>query len=147
MNRILLPLLIMFFMALAACGRGQSVNGHTLNTAYRSVKMMKERVPPDSRMEFEVSFWTIRDAHKDNEEFLDAVDGKTAMQIIEMAKEIYQERKSTGFKGYELYNSWEEMIANYDKVRMNQDKDKVSTKRNFDTPNTTILYNLRAPQR
>lgn len=147
MNRPLLSLLILFCLALAACGRGQSVNGHTLNTAYRSVKVMKERVPPDSRMEFEVSFWTIRDAHKDNEEFLDTVDGKSAMQIIDMAKQIYQERKAAGFKGYEKYNSWEEMIANYDKERIDQDKSKAGAKRNFDSPNTTIMYNLRAPQR
>lgn len=151
------PITLIFFICscllLDGCGRGQTVDGHTLSTAYRSVKRMKERVPPESRMEFEVSFWTIRDANKDNEAFLDAVDGKSAFQVIEAAKEIYQERKASGFELYKPYKTWEEMIANYDKIRMNQDKTKVAgsagkrESRDFDSPNTTILYNFRAPQK
>jgi len=40
------------------------------------------------------------------------------------------------------------MIAKFDKERMDQDKKHiVDVKRNYDSPNTTILYNLRAPQR
>jgi hypothetical protein len=139
--------LIILCLALTACGKGGTINGHTARTAYRSVKTMKERLPPNNKVEFEVAFWTIRDAKPSEEEFLDAVDGKSPYEIIDMGKEIYQQRKSTGFKGYEKYNSWEEMIAKYDKERSDQDKKHVSTSKNFDSPNTTILYNLRAPQR
>jgi len=45
--------------------------------------------------------------------FLDVVDGKTPEEIIAIGKEIYQERKAAGFKGYEEYSSWEEMIAKF----------------------------------
>jgi hypothetical protein len=147
MKRSPLAFFIIICLALTACGKG-GINGHTARTAYRSVKIMKEKLPPDNKIEFEVSFWTVRDANKSEEAFLDAVDGKSAYEIIDMGKEIYQQRKSSGFKGYEKYSSWEEMIANYDKERMDQEKKHVvDTKRNYDSPNTTILYDLRAPQR
>jgi hypothetical protein len=143
MKRILTIFFITTCLILAACGKGQTVNGHTLNTAYRSVKFMKEKIPPESRVEFEVSFWTIRDANKSNEEFLNVVDGKSAFQIIEIGKEIYQQRKSSGFKDYEKYNSWEEMIAKFEKERMDQEKTHTKGEKNFDSKNYSVLYNLR----
>lgn len=147
MKRSPLLFLIILCLALTDCGRGGTINGHTARTAYRSVKLLKEKLSPDNRVEFEVSFWTIRDANSSEDAFLDAVDGKSPFEIIDMAKEIYQQRKTTGYKGYEKYNSWDEMIANYGKERSDQDKKHVSGKKDFDSPNTTILYNLRAPQR
>jgi hypothetical protein len=139
-------LLIALILAITGCSRGGSINGHTTRTAYRSVKTIKQRLPPDNRVEFEVSFWTIRDAHKSDEEFLDVVDGKSPFDIIDMAKEIYQQRKASGFKPYEKYNSWDEMIAKFDKERIDQDKGNVKTERNYDSPNGSVIYNLRARQ-
>ncbi len=147
MKRFPILFFIIFCLALTACGRGGTINGHTARTAYRSVKMLKERLPPDNRVEFEVAFWTIRDEKKSDDEFLEAVDGKSPFEIIDMGKEIYQQRKSTGFQGYEKYNSWEEMIAKFDKERIEQDKRPGSTKRDESRKNGTILYNLRTPNR
>jgi hypothetical protein len=98
-------------------------------------------------VEFEVSFWTIRDANSSEDAFLDAVDGKDPWEIIDMGKEIYQQRKTSGFKGYEKYNSWDEMIAQFGKERIDQDKKPGSTKREENRKNGTILYNLRTPNR
>lgn len=139
--------LIILCLALTACGRGQQVNGHTTRTAYRSVKTIKERLPPDNKVEFEVSFWTIRDSKKTDDEFLDVVDGKDPWEIIDMGKEIYQQRKASGFKGYEKYNSWEEMIAQFDKERIAQETKKGSTKREDTRKNGSILYDMRAPEK
>lgn len=147
MKRLTLFFFIILCLALNACNKGGTVNGHTARTAYRSVKMIKERLPPDNKVEFEVSFWTIRDAHPADDEFLETVDGKSPWEIIDMAKEIYQQRKSTGFKGYEKYNSWDEMIAKFDKERMDQETRPGSTKREDTKKNGTILYNLRVPNR
>lgn len=147
MKKLPLLLLIIISIVLTACGKSNSVNGHTMRTAYRSVKMIRDKLPPDNKIEFEVSFWTLKDASKSEAEFLDNVDGKSPWDIIDMGKEVYQQRKSTGFKGYEKYNSWEEMIAKYDKERMDQDKQHPKAAKDYDSPNTTILYNLRAPQR
>jgi hypothetical protein len=147
MKRSPLLFLIILCLVLTACGKGGTINGHTARTAYRSVKMLKDKLPPDNKIEFEVSFWTIRDSKPAEEEFLDAVDGKTSWEIIDMGKEIYQQRKSSGFKGYEKYNSWEQMIAQFDKERIDQETKKGSTKREDSRKNGSILYDMRSPNK
>ena len=143
MKKLPTLLLVLSCITLTACGKGQEINGHNTSTAYRSVKAMKNRLSPDKRIEFEVSFWTIRDAKKDNKEFLDVVDGKTPEEIIAIGKEIYQERKATGFKGYEQYSSWEEMIAQFGKERIDQDNRKGKSKEAQDKDKANdVLYKL-----
>ena len=141
MKKLPTLLLILSCTALLACSKGQEINGHNTKTAYRSVKALKNRLSPDSRIEFEVSFWTIRDAKKDDKEFLNAVDGKKPEEIIAMGKEIYQQRKAAGFKGYEEYSSWEEMIAKFGKERIDQDNRKGKSKEDKDKAND-VLYKL-----
>jgi hypothetical protein len=143
MKKLPALLLILSSATLIACGKGQEINGHNTATAYRSVKALKNRLSPDNRIEFEVSFWTIRDAKKDDKEFLDVVDGKTPEEIIAIGKEIYQERKGAGFKGYEEYSSWEEMIAKFGKERMDQDNRKGKSKEAQDKDKANdVLYKL-----
>lgn len=125
---------------LTACGRGEKVNGHNIRTAYKSVKVLKERLPPEKRIEFEVSFWTIRDAQKADNEFLKAVDGKNPVEIIEMGREIYQQRKTAGFKGYEQYSSWDDMITKFSQERSQQGAIKKEEAR--DKAND-VFYNLQ----
>ena len=143
MKKLPTLLLILSCTTLIACGKGQEINGHNTATAYRSVKALKNRLPPDNRIEFEVSFWTIRDAKKDDKEFLDVVDGKTPEEIIAIGKEIYQERKNAGFKGYEEYSSWEEMITKFGRERMDQDNRKGRSKAEMDKEKANdVLYKL-----
>jgi len=143
MKKLPTLLLILGCATLIACSKGQEINGHNTATAYRSVKSIKNRLSPDQRIEFEVSFWTIRDAKKDNKEFLDVVDGKKPEEIIAIGKEIYQERKAAGFKGYEQYSSWEEMIAKFGKERIDQDNRKGKSKEAQDKDKANdVLYKL-----
>ena len=143
MKKLATLLVILCCTTLVACGKGQQINGHTTKTAYRSVKALKNRLPPESRIEFEVSFWTIRDAKKDDSAFLDAVDGKTPQEIIVLGKEVYQERKAANFKGYEHYSSWEEMITNFGKERLDQENRKGTTaKEDPSKPNDSVIYKL-----
>lgn len=145
MKKLPALLLVLCCLSLMACSKGQQINGHNTNTAYRSVKALKNRLPPDKRIEFEVSFWTIRDAKKDDDEFLDIVDGKTPDEIIAIGKEVYQDRKAAGFKDYEQYSSWEEMIARFGKERIDQENRKGGTKLGLDKnkPNDSVLYKLQ----
>ena len=122
MKKLLTLLIILGCTTLIACGQGLEINGHNSRTAYKSVKAIKNRLPDDKRMEFEVSFWTIRDAQKDNDEFLDSVDGKNPQEIIALGKEIYQQRKNAGFKGYSEFASWDEMIAKFGQERIDQER-------------------------
>ena len=143
MKKLPTLLLILSCATLIACGKGQEINCHNTSTAYRSVKALKNLLPPDNRIEFEVSFWTIRDAKKDDKEFLDVVDGKTPEEIIATGKEIYQERKTAGFKGYEQYSSWEEMITKFGKERMDQENRRGRSKEEMDKEKANdVLYKL-----
>jgi len=139
MKKLPALLLILSCASLMACGKGEEINGHNTKTAYRSVKTLKNRLSTDARIEFEVSFWTIRDAKKDDKEFLSIVDSKKPNEIIALGKEIYQQRKQSGYKGYENYTSWEEMITKFGKERMDQDNRKGKSKEDKEND---VLYKL-----
>ncbi len=139
MKKLPALLLILSCASLLACGKGEEINGHNTKTAYRSVKTLKNRLSTDARIEFEVSFWTIRDAKKDDKEFLSIVDSKKPNEIIALGKEIYQQRKQSGYKGYENYKNWEEMIAKFGKERMDQDNRKGKSKEDKEND---VLYKL-----
>jgi hypothetical protein len=139
MKKLPALLLILSCTSFLACGKGEEINGHNTKSAYRSVKTIKNRLSTDARIEFEVSFWTIRDAKKDDKDFLSAVDSKKPNEIIALGKEIYQQRKQAGYKGYENYTSWEEMIAKFGKERMDQDNRKGKSKEDKEND---VLYKL-----
>lgn len=141
MKKLFTLLLILSCTTLIACGKGQQINGHNTRTAYKSAKSIKNRLPGDNRIEYEVSFWTIRDAKKDDSEFLDAVDGKNPQEIIALGKEIYQQRKNAGFEAYAQYSSWEEMIAKFGQERIDQEKPKGKDAGAKDKAND-LLYKL-----
>lgn len=138
MRMLSVLLLIAVCGTLTACSKGSEINGHTLNTAMKSVRYMKERMPPEKRTEFEVSFWTLRDALKNQEEFLEAVDGKNPDQLIAAGKKLYEERKAAGIAEYNQYKTWEEMISKF-----NHDKSEQGAKKRDPRDNQrTILYKL-----
>jgi hypothetical protein len=143
MKKLSTLLLIFCCASLVACSKGQEINGHNTSTAYRSVKALKNRLPAENRIEFEVSFWTIRDSKKDDKEFLNTVDGKTPQEIIALGKELYQERKAAGFKGYEEYTSWENMITKFSQERNDQDNRKGRSKEAIEKDKANdVLYKL-----
>lgn len=136
-------LLIISSLTLVACGKGEQINGHNTNTAYRSIKAIKNRLPTDNRIEYEVSFWTIRDSIKDDAEFLNTVDGKNPQQIVELGKQIYDKRKAEGFKDYEQFTTWEAMIAKFGKERIEQDR--AHGKKDAPDPRQgSVMYKLKS---
>lgn len=135
-------LLVLGCISLVACGKGEQINGHTTKTAYKSVKALKNRLPASNRIEFEVSFWTIRDANKDEAKFLEIVDGKKPEEIIAMGKEIYQQRKAAGFANYNQYSSWEDMISKFGVERDEQDSRKGRKKEDAKDKANDVLYKL-----
>ena len=89
-------------ISLFGCTSGNEVSGRSIKSANRSVNRIKDRLPTEQRIEFEVSYWTLRDSIKTRDEFLDTVGGKTPEQLIKLGKEVFQQRKNTGFKNYYL---------------------------------------------
>ena len=132
--------LISVILLLMACNNGQKINGHSEKTVYRSVQMIKPRLPENTRLEYEISFGLLREAEKDNAIFFKSIDGKTPAELIAMGKEIFQQHKSEGLAEYQKYETWENMIANYQKERAAQ---KVETDIKKDSENNrAINYKL-----
>jgi len=142
MKKLSTWLIILSCTLLMACGKGDQINGHTTKTAYRSVKALKNRLSPDHRIEFEVAFWTIRDANKEEAKFLTIVDGKKPEEIIALGKEIYQQRKDAGFANYTQYTSWEDMISKFGQERDDQDNRKGRKKEDARDKANDVLYKL-----
>jgi len=142
MKKLPILLILLSCTALIACGKGQEINGQNMKTAYRSVRVLKERLPQENRIEFEVSFWTIRDANKDDKQFLDIVGGKSPQEIIEIGKQVYQERKNANYKGYDQYSSWGEMITKFGRERIDQDNRKSPKKEDAKDKANDVLYKL-----
>ncbi len=141
MKKLSFCMVLLTCSLLIACGKGDQINGHNTKTAYRSVKALKNRLPANSRIEFEVAFWAIRDANKDDSQFLDAVDGKKPEEIIGLGKEIYQKRKDEGFAAYSQYKNWEDMISKFSAERDEQDI-KGKKKEDAKDKANDVLYKL-----
>lgn len=141
MKKLPILLLMLSCTSLIACSKGSQINGHNTRTVYKSVKALKNRLSPDARIEFEVSFWMLRDSIKSEKDFLNAVDGKKPEEIIGLGKELYQQRKNNGFPGYEKYSSWDNMIAQFGKERIDQDNRKGQKEDPKDKAND-VLYKL-----
>ncbi|MCK4841194.1 MAG: hypothetical protein KAT04_04850 [Methylococcales bacterium] len=128
-------------ISLFGCTSGNEVSGRSIKSANRSVNRIKDRLPTEQRIEFEVSYWTLRDSIKTRDEFLDTVGGKTPEQLIKLGKEVFQQRKNTGFKNYDQYSSWDQMIAQFTQERFEQNKRKKIDNRTQGGANN-VLYNL-----
>lgn len=125
---------------LTGCIAGDEVNGNSIKSANRSVNRIKDRLSTEQRIEFEVSYWTLRDSIRNNDEFLDAVGGKNVEELIVMGKEVFQQRKNSGFKKYDQYDNWEHMIAENTQKRIDQNKHRQKTEPRDRSNN--VLYTL-----
>ncbi|WP_347989378.1 DUF6694 family lipoprotein [Methylomonas sp. AM2-LC] len=141
MKKLSVVLVLAICVVLTGCNKGQQINGSSLKTVNRSMTSIKERLPLDQRIEYEVSFWTLRDDIRNNKDFLDAVDGKTPEQLIEVGKELFLKRKAAGVKEYEQFNNWDQMIAQYTQERIDQNRKKTPDDRDKKNPHS-VTYKL-----
>jgi hypothetical protein len=124
---------------LSGCSSSDEVSGRSMRSANKSVIFIKRHLPTDQQVEFEVAFWTIRNATPNSKEFLDKVGGKKADDIIALAKAIFQQRKNEGAKDYQQFTSWDQMIAKYNQERIDQTKHKKADARD---EKNNLLYKL-----
>jgi len=138
--RILSTIFVFIMCAfLIGCSGGPEVSGRSIKSANKSVARIKDRLAPEQRIEFEVSYWTLRDSIRNSDEFLDTVGGKNVEELIILGKEVFQQRKDAGFKDYEQYSNWDQMIAKYTQQRIDQGKRKRPDPRD---KGNSVLYNL-----
>lgn len=107
---------------LTACGNAGQINASSLKTAHKSVGFIKEHLPANQRVEFEVAYWALREQIKNDEEFLKAIDKKMASDVITMAKANFDKIKAVGGKEYAMYENWEQMITKQTQKRSEQDR-------------------------
>jgi len=136
-------LVFLLVALLAGCNKSNQINGSSLKTVNRSISQIKEKLPLDQRIEFEVSFWTLRDEIRNNKDFLDEIDGKTPEQLIEHGKELFAKRKATGKEGYEQYANWDQMISQYTQERIDQNRKKSPDARDKNPP-ARVDYQLHS---
>jgi len=142
MRKTFIFFICLFCIFSIGCGGKPTINGRNIQAAFKSMNRMKYYLPDEQRMEFEIGFWTIRDALGNSDEFLDTVDGKTAPEIVALGKKYFQQRKAAGIPAYTKYASWDDMISKVIAERKAQSIPKSRmTKRDRDN---NILYNLRA---
>ena len=132
-------IILSFCALLVGCSKGNEINGRSLRTANKSVSYIKDRLPVEQRVEFEISFWSLRDEIRNNKEFLDMIDGKTPEELIALGKELFQKRKNAGFKEYAQFDSWEQMISHYTEERLDQNRRSRPDPRD---KNNNVLYKL-----
>lgn len=137
----LTPVVLLFLTCslLVACSKSNEVNGRSMKTANKSVSYIKDRLPTDQRIEFEVSFWTLRDEYRDSKEFLNTIDGKNPEQIIELGRGLFEKRKQSGFKDYEQFANWDQMITQYSQERIDQNR---KTKADPRDKANNVMYKL-----
>ncbi|MEN8260642.1 MAG: DUF6694 family lipoprotein [Pseudomonadota bacterium] len=113
--RSLFTAIVFLFLTLISigCSTERSINASNDRTLLRSVKTMKEYLPSQERVEFEVAFWTLKESASSAEEFRDVVDGKTASELIALAKKNFAEQQAAGFRRFQTYPSWEAMIEKF----------------------------------
>lgn len=99
------------------CGKGDQINANSDNSLYRSVTTLQRRLPEQERVEFEVSFWSLKQFAVSESTFRTQVNGKTVPEVIEMGKENFAAQKVAGNPDYHKYQSWEVMIAELVKER------------------------------
>ncbi|MGR8930169.1 MAG: DUF6694 family lipoprotein [Gammaproteobacteria bacterium] len=134
MKRATSVLIFLICSLLVGCNKSHQINGSSLKTVSRSVNSIKDKLPLDQRIEFEVSYWSLRDEVRNNKDFLNAIDGLTPDQLIAKGKEIFEKRRAAGLKDYQQYASWEQMIAEYTQERIDQNRKKSPDPRDKGNP-------------
>ncbi len=107
----------LFSLLTVACSGEATINGKNDRSASMTMRKVKHYLPVEQQLEFEIAYWTTRDAVKDNRVFLDTVDGKTAAEVIEMGKKYFAERKAAGIPAYTKYDSWDDMLVKVSEER------------------------------
>ncbi len=103
--------IILVCLFVVACGGEPTVNGKNSRAAAATMRRVKHYMPVEQQLEFEIAYWTTREAVGDNRKFLNTVDGKTGAEIIELGKQYFSERKASGIPAYTKYDSWGDMLA------------------------------------
>lgn len=134
MKKATTVLIFIICSLMIGCNKSHQINGSSMRTVNRSINGIKGKLPLDQRIEFEVSYWSLRDEVRNNKEFLNEIDGMTPETLIARGKEIFKKRKASGIKEYQQYANWDQMIAEYTQERIDQNRKKSPDPRDTTNP-------------
>ncbi|WP_026147206.1 hypothetical protein [Methylomonas sp. MK1] len=97
--------------SMTACSKANQINARSLQSAQKSVFYIKDHLPLEERIPFEVAYWLLRDQIKNNDEFLQVINGKTSKELVGLGKDNFAKRKASGDTEYAQYENWEQMIS------------------------------------
>ncbi|BCX89555.1 hypothetical protein MIN45_P1928 [Methylomarinovum tepidoasis] len=111
---VIIVLTVIFVLPVACSGRGK-IHATSLRSAYDSIRKVKNYIQDDSKkLEFQIAIGTLQQLKTeegDTKLFLKTIDGKTADEIIALAKEEVNARILKGDPRYSKYQSWDQMVA------------------------------------
>ncbi len=110
MNIRMLVVLLATMFLVTGCGKGGKINASSSKTLYRSMTSLKGGLPERQRIEFEVSFWSLKQTSAGDKAFRSMVGGKTVDEVIAMGRDNFAQRKAAGEKEYDKYNDWNSLI-------------------------------------
>jgi len=121
--------LVLLALLTTGCGAPDQINARNLQAAHKSMNRIKQHLPPDRQLPFEVAYWLVREQIKNEADFLKAIDGKTPSQLIELGQAAFGARKSAGDPKYAGYQNWEQLLAESGKQRDSVGADEQSDPR------------------
>lgn len=116
--------MIVTFLITVGCDRAtSSINASNKKTLNRSMTGIKRALPKAKRLEFEVSYWSLKKWSKDDSAFQDLVHRKNATELAELAKQQFDIRKAEGDPELAKYESWDSMIEILNSERLSYGRD------------------------
>lgn len=110
MTKLIAIALVAASLGLNGC-EGQRVNANSARSLTRSVAGIERKLPENKKVEFQVSFWSLKQFSESDAAFRKTVHGQTVDRIIEMGRENFENQKAKGNPEFTKYASWEVMVT------------------------------------
>lgn len=117
-------LAVIYFLP-AFMSRTDKISGASQKAADRSARQATRKWPADDRRVFDTAFFVLKDlkSAEGPQAFLEAVNGLTPEEVIELAKREVNIKIATGDAAFKRYSSWEDMLRKLsESTRLPSDK-------------------------
>ncbi|MGH8549141.1 MAG: hypothetical protein ACRERU_11190 [Methylococcales bacterium] len=92
------------------CGQSDKINAGSDRSLSRSVSGIERNLPVKQQVEFQVSFWSLKQYAESEAGFRTMVHRKTVAEIIELGKQNFATQYEAGNPDFIKYSSWDAMI-------------------------------------
>ncbi|MCI0734185.1 MAG: hypothetical protein L0Y38_10245 [Methylococcaceae bacterium] len=136
-NSIIITLACVSFAM--GCGQSDKINASSDRSLYRSVSGVERTLAEKEQVEFQVSFWSLKQYAKSEIEFREMVHRKTAPEIIELGKRNFATQYESGNPDFTKYASWDAMIGELVEERK---QSELRPKKSDPRDNDNLIHNM-----